>query len=104
MVCFTALIQDFKNTYLESRSMTIQRGLQQLTVTPTVHVILVHIHQFFQRHGTARGLGWYSEQATETSHNDWLQLWEKGYKVPDTHPLYPGNLKGANAKYNTNHN
>ena len=29
---------------------------------------------------------------------------EKGYKVPDTHPLYPGNLKGANAKYNTNHN
>ena len=99
-----ASIRDFENTYLEVRSMTIQRGLQQLTVRPTDHVILVHIHQFFQRHGTARGLGWYSEQATETSHNDWLQHWEKGYKVPDTHPLYPGNLKGANAKYNTHHN
>ena len=97
-------IQDFKNCYLEIRKLTQEKSLQ-LTVTPSVHVVLIHVHQFFLLHGTARGLAWYSEQATESSHNDFLaSVWVKGYQVPDTHPKYPVNLKGAAGQYNASHN
>ena len=79
-------IQDFKNCYLEIRKLTQEKSLQ-LTVTPSVHVVLIHVHQFFLLHGTAKGLGWYSEQSTEASHNDFLaSVWVKGYQVPDTPP------------------
>ena len=101
---YLAAIQDFKNCYKAVRNLTKEKSLQ-LSVTPSVHVVLVHVHQFFQRVGTARGLGWYSEQATESSHNDFLaSVWVKGYQVPDTHPKYPVNLKGAAGQYNASHN
>ena len=101
---YLAAIQDFKNCYKAVRNLTQEKSLQ-LSVTPSVHVVLVHVHQFYQRHGTARGLGWYSEQATESSHSDFLSsVWVQGYQVPDTHLKYPVNLKGANAQYNASHN
>ena len=70
-------------------------------MTPSVHTVSKHVHDWYQMNGLSPGLAWYSEQATETSHSEFNQkVWKKGYKVPDTHPEYPKNLVGALGKFN----
>ena len=73
-----------------------------INITPSVHSSFEHILDWFELKGTERGLALYSEQATESSHGNFLStVWEKGYKVPDTHSKYPDNLLNAVAKYNS---
>ena len=65
---------------------------------------MVHIQDWFVSQGTSFGLAMYSEQATESSHNNFLtSVWLKGYKVPDTHPKYAENLLSSVAKFNSRH-
>ena len=85
-------MEEFKKSYLPLK----------ISVTPTVHDVYIHVPDWYERHGLERGLGWYSEQATESCHRDFMSnVWLKGYKVPDTHPEYPNKMKGAMAKYNS---
>ena len=86
------MMEDFKKCYLPLK----------ISVTPTVHDVYFHVPDWYERNGLERGLGWYSEQATESCHRDFMSnVWLKGYKVPDTHPEYPNKLQGAIAKYNS---
>ena len=72
--------------------------------TPSIHSVISHVKDFYDLNGTDLGLGFYSEQSTEAAHNDFLtSVWERGYKVPDTHPKYKENLVNAGAKYNCRH-
>ena len=87
-------IQNFKEKYSEL----------PISITPSVHSALEHILDWFEINGTEYGLALYSEQATESCHNNFLStVWEEGNKVPDTHPKYAENLLNAVAKYNSRH-
>ena len=56
---------------------------------------------FIEKHG--RSLGWYSEQALESTHFDFLRnCWEKqGYKRPLGHPDYAQKLLRAVIVYSS---
>ena len=88
---YAVLLQDFKVCFKKLG----------ISITPSVHTIIHHVKLWYDRKGLSPGLGWYCEQATEHSHTDFRKnVWEKGYKVVDTHPKYPEKLHAAHAKYN----
>ena len=92
---YAAKIQDFREKYKDLL----------INVTPSVHSSFEHILDWFQLKGAEFGLALYSEQATESAHGNFLStVWEKGYKVPDTHPQYADNMVNAVAKYNSRAN
>ena len=46
------------------------------SVTPKVHTVFVHVPQFLERHmNFQKGLGYWSEQASESVHSDFDSLW-----------------------------
>ena len=57
-----------------------------LSVTPKAHILFVHVRQFLNfnnpQQGPRRGLGFWSEQASESVHHDFEVHWESGYKRP----------------------
>ena len=63
-----------------------------ITITPKVHILLMHVPDFTTKHN--RSLGWYSEQTLESVHHDFkINCWEKqGYKRSIGHPDYSQNL------------
>ena len=83
------MMEDFKKNYLPLK----------ISVTPTVHDNYFHVPNWYEMHSLKRGLGWYSEQATESCHRDFMSnVWLKGYKVPDNHPEYHNKMQGAVAQ------
>ncbi len=74
-----------------------------ISVTPKVHAILVHVCQFLEIH-EGNGLGPWSEQASESVHFDFSQLWEKGcYKRSLNHDQYADKLLKCVITYNSRH-
>ena len=74
-----------------------------LPVTPKVHAILVHVPQFLTRNSKQKkGLGYWSEQASESVHHDWDALWGD-YKRPITHKEYKDKLLACAIRYNSRH-
>ena len=71
-----------------------------ISVTPKIHCIFVHVPQFCDLKGV--GLGFYSEQASESVHYDFKQTWNN-YKVKENHPDFAKNLLKAVLKYNALH-
>ena len=111
---FTKTLQKLDLVLKAACSMTVEPGYEKkiedfrlsyeslgISTTPSVHTLLTHVKQWYDRHGTELGLAWYGEEATETSHNDWPKTWVQGYKVTDTHEKYGVQLKAAVAAYNT---
>ena len=48
-----------------------------ISITPKVHILTEHVPDFCKKHGYS--LGWYSEQALESCHYDFLRnCWERG--------------------------
>ena len=88
---FEQYIEDFKDMYLTL----------SISVTPKVHILFKHVPDFCKKHG--RSLGWYSEQALESCHHDFLRnCWEKqGYKRSIGHPDYAKNLTAAVISYSS---
>ena len=70
-----------------------------ISTTPKVHILIEHVPEFIKKHN--RSLGWYSEQALETTHYDFKRnCWEKqGYKRKIGHPDYAQNLMSAVIAY-----
>ena len=71
------------------------------------HSTMVHVRQFLERKqaiGFNHGLGYYSEEVSESAHYDWDKLWVgRGYKVDIGNPRYGPNAKEAIVKYNSGH-
>ena len=87
-------IKDFKESYREL----------EMTWTPSIHGIVTHIEDWYSLNGTARGLGWYSEQATEHAHTAWTDMWVgRRFARDHSHPDYAKELKSAMAKFNAEH-
>ena len=73
-----------------------------------VHILEAHVVDFLERQAglgyAGKGLGWWSEQASESVHSDWKKLWEGGKYVRGLyHPDYPQQLMRCGVKYNSNH-
>lgn len=84
-------IADFKQKYLDLG----------ISVTPKVHAVFHHILEFCQVHG--KGLGPWSEQASESVHYDFQETWTC-FKVRSLdHPDYGNRLVKAVCTYNSRH-
>ena len=63
-----------------------------MSVTPKAHALFVHVSQFLHfknpQTGPKRGLGYWSEQASESVHHDFERHWQQGYKRPLDSPDY----------------
>ena len=87
-------IEDFKRSYMKLK----------ITVTPTIHSIICHVRDWYTIKGTDRGLGYYSEQATEHAHTAWMDVWtRRRFKRDYNHPQYATQLKSAMATFNSEH-
>jgi hypothetical protein len=72
----------------------------QLRTTPKMHVLFHHVPAFCN--GVGKGLGSFSEQATESAHADFRQTRER-YQRPQGHPQYSEGLLLAVINYNSFH-
>ena len=57
-------------------------------VSPKVHAIVIHAPAFLESMAykyPGKGLVFWSEQTSESVHNDFKQFYEQGYKVPSCH-------------------
>ena len=73
-----------------------------------VHILEAHTVDFLERQEAfgngGKGLGWWSEQASESVHSDWKKLWiERKYVRDIYHPDYDQQLLRCGNKYNSNH-
>ncbi len=94
---FEKSISDFKAAY----------GALGLSVTPKIHATVVHVPEWIKRHeartGQRVGLGYASEQASESVHRDFLNRWEQGYKVSESNDKYADQLLRCVVRYNSSH-
>ena len=98
LACFG---QDLKPGYKERITEFHQAFLcLGLNVTPKVHAVIVHIPQFCDK--TGKGLGYWSEQASESVHSD-FKLTNNRFKVNQAHPDHPEKMLRAVVKYNSSH-
>jgi hypothetical protein len=72
-----------------------------ITITPKLHIVFHQIDQFIQEE--KKSLGLYSEQATESVHHDFGNLWEERYKRHTSHPDYNTQLLNSVIEYNSKH-
>lgn len=71
-----------------------------IRVTPKVHAVFFHVSEFCEP--KLKGLGFFSEQATEAVHFDFNRVWSK-YKVPSGNSEYLNKLLHAICEYNGLH-
>jgi len=71
-----------------------------ISITPKAHALFTHVPQFCLKYG--HGLGRYSEQALETSHQEWDSHWAN-YKRPEGHPDYEEQFLRAVVSFNSFH-
>ena len=73
-----------------------------LSVTVKTHIIFVHVAQFLRRNLDGnQGLGRVCEQAAESVHSHFNQLWIKGYKCAANHPQYGKRLLDCTVCFNS---
>ena len=65
-----------------------------------VHIVFFHVKEFCNI--SRKGLGYFSEQASESVHYDFNAWWEK-FKVHSTHPDFGSRLLNAVSRYNAQH-
>ena len=80
--CFgQTLDSDFEKEIRILGKLWLKAGL---SFTSKAHVLFAHVAQFLQfknpQNGPKRGLGFWSEQASETVHSDFEKFWQQGYK------------------------
>ena len=78
-----------------------------ISVTPKVHAVFDHVPEWVlrieKRTGIKRGLGFSSEQASESAHRDFRAKWEQGYKENEAHKNYHKRLLDCVVHYNSGH-
>ena len=67
-----------------------------------VHLLETHVEEFLQSKGEVAGLGFWSEQAMESCHNNFKLEYEKA-KICEDSPEFLEKLKYLIAQYNRKH-
>ena len=94
----TDLLPSFKEDIDKFRAAYMEL---EIPITPKVHIIFDHVSQFCQEEG--KGLGIFSEQASESIHADFSSYWSK-YSVKEiNNPFYLVALEKACISYNSKH-
>ena len=75
----------------------------KLSVTPKAHVVFCHAPQFLDHKGNQKGLGFWSEQASESVHSDFEAFWQQAYKRELGHPEYRAITLKCMATYAARH-
>ena len=70
------------------------------TITPKVHAVFFHVSQFISQNH--KGLGHYSEQATEALHSNFKPHWQR-LKRQTTHSEYGKHLLNCVVDFNSKH-
>lgn len=71
-----------------------------LPATPKLHMVKFHIPEYCEE--KQEGLARFSEQTTESIHQDFYVTWQN-YKVPQSSQLYNAKLLNAVVAYNSSH-
>ena len=87
-------IKRFSQTY---------RKLENMSITPKIHIIQHHVIDFLKRKGEEYGLGWWSEQAFEAVQSDMKKEWDKVKICDKNHPDFPQRLLDFVVRYNSKH-
>ncbi|KAK6188168.1 hypothetical protein SNE40_004411 [Patella caerulea] len=103
--CFGMTVQgDYKDSIDKFEIAYRELGLQ---FTSKCHAVVDHISQFLERQGDMfdceNGLGFWSEQASESVHSDFKSLSDNGYKRDLNHSAYAVNLLRCTTTYNSRH-
>ena len=104
--CFgIELNPDYKHAIKEFGHAYLATGIQSKAVKP--HIVVVHVPQFLDRHKDShpgKGLGHWSEQATEHIHGDFDNFYTTGnYNRPLGHKEYDEKLLKCLVTYNSLH-
>lgn len=83
------LVLSYKADIANFREAYLALGIP---ITPKVHIVLNHIIDFCESRG--KGLGAYSEQATESAHYEFKKYFDR-VRVSPEHPEYPQHLLKA---------
>ena len=87
-------IQNFAHAYLD---------LKLPTIIPKVHCVVVHVPQFLELH-PGKGLGFFSEQATEHIHSDFECHYSTCKYIRNLdHPEFPHSFQKAVVSYDSLH-
>ena len=101
--CFGVLL-DKEHFRVHIRRFAEAYQILGLSITPKLHAIFVHVPQFLQHQNLVKGLGFWSEQASETVHRDFDDLWVEGrYKRALGHTEYSNQLFKCVVTYNSRH-
>ena len=96
--CFGMKLDDDYENNIEAFRLAFQRlGIR---ITPKVHIVFFHVIEFCNKF--IKGLGYFSEQASESVHYDFNACWEK-FKVHSTHRDFGSHLFNAVSRYNAQH-
>ena len=87
---FLSAIEDFSTAYK-------RLGIR---ITPKVHAVMFHVSEFCETHD--KGLGFWSEQASESVHSDFEKIWVR-YKVGQHNKTYDTQLLKAVQDYCNKH-
>lgn len=60
------------------------KSIDDLSVTVKLHVLISHLRESLQFSDDDKGLGFWSEQAGESAHREFLKFWER-YKINNIH-------------------
>ena len=96
--CFSLKIDpSYKNKIAEFKKSFLDLGIP---ITPKIHAVFFHVPDFCDEY--QNGLGFYTEQAMESVHSDFKNVWKR-YKVAKGHPDYSEKLRRALCEYNSLH-
>ena len=104
--CFgTVLHKDYKHAMEEFKEAYLKTGLQSQAIK--THICVGHVIQFLDRKKDShpgKGLGHWSEQATETIHSDFDNMYVGSkYIRPLNHPEYADKLFACVVTYDSSH-
>ncbi len=79
-----------------------------LLVSPKVHAVIQHVGAVLHNQSTTsgeppHGLGFWSEQASESVHADFSRMWERCFKMALSQPSYARQLLTCVVQYNSQH-
>lgn len=100
IACFGQELQpNFKEEIIQFEALYRELSI---SVTPKVHLVLEHAHEFLESKNFVAGLGAWSEQAMESVHHDLKIEWERT-KVKTSHPDFEKKFLECLVKYNSKH-
>ena len=100
--CFGQHLQEGYEHHIKEFSK-IYKALDNMTITPKVHIVEHHLLDFFREMDTEHGLGWYSEQCFEAMHHDMKEEWERVKIADHNHPDFGAKLFKFVIGYNARH-